>query len=178
MTQAHDQAAPIVDYMNQIGRQARVSFSGCLHFMAAFAVFAVIQLGCGTTGCYQPLSGELLIQIGHVSGGDAPVVYVLAIYQDGMIQLDKVGFRTYCATITPDELASLRSLVDPQKIGEMQWSPLAGGDRRMAQITVDDKELRVVLDQPPEELRALLGGVDSLFDAHFDRKYDMPLLSP
>jgi hypothetical protein len=46
----------------------------------------------------------------------------------------------------------------------------------MAQIQAGDVELRVVLDEPPEQVVPILGSLDTLFREHFGRRYDMPLL--
>ena len=47
----------------------------------------------------------------------------------------------------------------------------------MAQIQAEGAEVRIVLEDPPRELRPLLSSVDTLFEEHFGRRYDMALLS-
>ncbi len=49
-------------------------------------------------------------------------------------------------------------------------------DWEMAQVFVGKKEVRIVVDDPPQELVPLLQFVDALFRDHFGRQYDMPLL--
>jgi len=147
-----------------------------------FATAAICLLGlllgaCSTWRCPTTPVAKPFLQLNHFSGGEAPVVYALAVYENGVVRLDKVGFRAYCSEVEGARLSKLKSLVNPSRLSQVEWSPQAGMDSRMAQIQAGSAEVRVVLEDPPQELRPLLESVDSLFADLFGRRYDMPLLS-
>lgn len=144
---------------------------------SAVTVLVVLLGACSTWRCPATTADEPLLQINHFSGGDAPVVYALKVYEDGLLRLDKVGFRAFCSRVKQARLAELRVLVNPERLSELEWSPQAGMDWRMAQIQAESAEVRIVLEDPPQELRPLLSSVDALFGEHFGRRYDMTLVS-
>lgn len=144
---------------------------------AAISLFVLLLGACSTWRCPATPAGKTFLQINHFSGGDGPVVYALEVYEDGLVRLNKVGFRAFCSRVEDSRLSELRSLVNPEHLRKIEWSPQAGMDWRMAQIQAGSAELRAVLEDPPQELRPLLESVDSLFADLFGRRYDMPLLA-
>jgi hypothetical protein len=144
---------------------------------AAISLLVLLLGACSTWRCPTTPAGKPFLQINHFSGGEAPVVYALAVYDNGVVRLDKVGFRAYCSEVEGARLSKLKSLVNPDRLSELEWSPQAGMDWRMAQIQAGNAEVRVVLEEPPQELRPLLESVDALFDDLFGGRYDMSLLA-
>jgi hypothetical protein len=154
------------------------SGSASIRFLtAAISLFALLLGACSTRRCPTTPADKCFLQINHFSGGEAPVVYALEVYKNGVVRLNKVGFRAYCSKVEEARLSRLKSLVNPDRLSELEWSPQAGMDWRMAQIQAGNAEVRVVLEEPPQELRPLLESVDALFDDLFGRRYDMPLLA-
>lgn len=146
---------------------------------AAVAVISgsILLCGCTSWRCPEAPGEEPFLRVNHFSGGDGPVVYSLEAYEGELIRLNKVGWRAFCSTVESVELSPLRELGAPEELREIEWSPEAGHDWRMAQIQAEGVELRVVLDEPPGQVVPLLQSVDALFREHFGRRYDMPLLS-
>lgn len=139
---------------------------------------ALLLVGaCSAWRCPAPPTERPFFQVNHFSGGDAPVVYALEVYEDGLVRLNKVGFRAFCSRLEQGQLSQLQVLVESKRLNEAEWSPQAGMDWRMAQIQTGSAELRIVLEDPPQELRPLLSLIDALFKEHFGRRYDMALLS-
>lgn len=105
------------------------------------------------------------------------MVYALELHDSGVVRLNKVGFRAFCSIVHKDRLLDLRSFVDANSLEDIEWFPHAGHDWRMAQIQAGGAEVRIVLEEPPEDLIPLLRALDALFRDYFGRRYDMPLLS-
>ena len=156
-----------------------MSLGGALTRNAAWTllVLAFTVAGCSAWRCPVVLPVELpVLKIAHWSGGVGPIVYVLEVHESGTLNLEKVGLRSRCAAVSSRELAQLRSILDAIDVGEIKWDPRAGMDWEMAQIFVGQKEVRIVVSDPPQNLVPLLKFVDALFQDHFGRRYDMPLL--
>jgi hypothetical protein len=96
--------------------------------------------GCASWRCSQAPKEEPFLRVNHFSGGEAPIVYSLEAYDRNMVRLNKVGFRAFCSTVRRDDLGALRSLGDPEELSEIEWSPEAGHDWRMAQIQAGHAE--------------------------------------
>lgn len=137
---------------------------------------ALLLNACSVWRCPETPASKPFLEVNHFSGGDAPVVYSLETYENGLVRLEKVGFRSFCSKAEEARVSEIQSLVDPERFEAMEWSPEAGMDWRMAQILAGEAEVRIVLERTHDELDPLLHALDSLFTDQFGRRYDMPLL--
>jgi hypothetical protein len=142
-----------------------------------FALLSSIFCSCASSPCPAGPEQLRIVQVNHIRGGDAPTIVSLEVYESGFLRLNHVGAKTFCSPATEEEISGISDLVDPVRVQELEWTIQGVYDAEWIQIFADGAEARLLLNPPPEELLPLLRALDSLFRAHFGRRYDNPLLS-
>ena len=137
----------------------------------------VLLWSCASAPCPAPSEQRRIVQVNHVSGGDAPTINSLEVYESGLLRLNNVGSLVRCSTASAAELSEISSLADPALLEEVEWNIGGVHDAEWAQIFADGAEVRILLERPPQETVPLLHALDALFEEHFGRRYDMVLLS-
>ncbi len=126
--------------------------------------------------CPSFVGSTVVLRVAHLSESDAPIVYLLEMFEGGTVRLEKVGLRAYCTSIPSTEIEEIRSLLHSTTLDEIGWSEAIGLHREEVHIRAGEAEVRLVLEEAPAELLVLFRAVDQTFSDRFGSRYDMPLI--
>jgi len=125
-----------------------------------------------------------ILEVQHLSGGDAPVVEILALYDDGRLELTHAARgtkRPECTTIPPQELAGVRDLLGAPGFQRSGQALATGGrqccDKEEALVKHGSLEFWVATDDAPAEIGQLFSALDRIFLEAFGRGYWLRLAS-
>jgi hypothetical protein len=147
--------------------------SACIFFAALFIA------ACSTSRCQPAAMGKApLLEVQHLSGGDAPVAETLVLYDNGQLELNHAARRAKrpeCATIPSQELATIRSLLSSPDF-QRAVQALAGSgrqccDKEEALVKYGGLEFWVVTNDAPAEVAQIFSALDRMALGAFGRHY-------
>ena len=140
----------------------------------------LVALGCTSTRCSVTGDQPLLI-LTHASAGDGPTAWQMTVYEDGLLQLEKLGRKGRCRRVSRDTQGSFNGFRDAFE----SWTPSLSKPKgsRLSHhelIQIDERGVRQIFraDEIPESLEPLLQMVDKIFAEEYGSSYNWPLLGP
>lgn len=158
--------------------------------LASLGLATIPLAACKSVMCSTPAPDiPVVLRVEHLSGGTAPVVYSLTIYEDRSITASAVGLTPLCGKCQSSGLAKVRRILGSAGMSDLvarrhSLSRRCGGDIEQVSVSIPGPPVQlsfcVALPLSADEavLAELFHAMDSMFSRAFRYKYPPQLLSP
>jgi hypothetical protein len=116
--------------------------------------------GCATSPCTRALGSRNVLEVWHLTGGDAPLVSAVTVGEAGTLEYSTVRGRKLCTRLTAEEVHRVASFLANQEARAVIEQAAAKGtgyaDAEELEMQAGDWFVEVPLDLAPPELREFL----------------------
>ncbi len=119
-----------------------------------------------------------IVRVDHISKGDGPTAWSLAVFSDGSLRLEKLGERPKCKNVLTEVIEDLHTQVSSTAFRNATAHTGFKSHRELLQVHLNE-DIRVFLaESPPEGIAPTLATLDEIFSEAFGNTYDWSLTDP
>jgi hypothetical protein len=153
------------------------SSRSALILLTAGLVAPGATVSCASRGCVSS-HGVVVVSVRASSGGDAPGVQTMRLYQDGRLELEnpgETGTQVFCSRVSGRTVLRIAAEMSSQDF-RLTAAGLPGVaalccDRALAFVTTPERQFVVDLEQVPPTIVPFLVDLDTIFSTHFRPRY-------